>query len=246
MHYNVETTGQELVNNYLAEIKDKVILTTGVSLGGLGAHFLAAVAVGNPALLILAGRNLQKCHATADAVSSTFPSIRTKLLELDLGSFQTVRKAAEEVLSWDDVPHIDILVNNAGIMAVPFSLSPDGHESQFASNHLGHFLFTNLIMPKMMNSDAPRVISVSSAACRFSHIRFPDINFHVRTFRCPYCTCANMMYVRTATNTKNGLRTGNLKRPICFSQCRSPRSSASVFWHLAFIQALSRPTYPAI
>jgi NAD(P)-dependent dehydrogenase (short-subunit alcohol dehydrogenase family) len=68
------------------------------------------------------------------------------VLHLDLGSLQAVRDAAATVHAWDDVPVIDVLVNNAGIMAVEYGLSPDGVELQFATNHLGHYLLTNLLM----------------------------------------------------------------------------------------------------
>ncbi|KAJ2981506.1 hypothetical protein NQ176_g1980 [Zarea fungicola] len=152
-------TGQELVTKYSDAIRGKVILTTGVSPGGLGATFVEAVAAAQPALLILAGRNPSKCQKVADTCRIDYAGVQLKILELDLSSFSAVRKAAAEVLSWTDVPAIDILVNNAGIMAVPFSLSTDGYESQFASNHLGQFLFTNLIMPKLLAVPSPRIIS---------------------------------------------------------------------------------------
>lgn len=170
-------TGQELVTKYSDAIRGKVILTTGVSPGGLGATFVEAVAAAQPALLILAGRNPSKCQKVADTCRIDYAGVQLKILELDLSSFSAVRKAAAEVLSWTDVPAIDILVNNAGIMAVPFSLSTDGYESQFASNHLGQFLFTNLIMPKLLAVPSPRIISVSSGGHRFGTVRFADVNF---------------------------------------------------------------------
>lgn len=175
--YTPESTGFELAADYASIIKGKTILTTGVSPNGLGSRFVTTIAAGKPALLILAGRNLKKNQETADAITKEHPDVKTKLLQLDLGSFATVRKAAEEVNSWSDVPAIDVLVNNAGIMAVPYKLSPDGYESQFASNHLGHFLFTNLIMDKLLAAPAPRVISVTSAAHNLGWIRHADINF---------------------------------------------------------------------
>ncbi|KAG7289176.1 hypothetical protein NEMBOFW57_005539 [Staphylotrichum longicolle] len=157
--YNAQTTGSELVQELADNIRGKVILTTGVSPGGLGAHFVEAVAAANPSLLILAGRNPTKVQQTADAVAKSHPGVKTRILQLDLGSLAAVRKAAAEVNSWDDVPAIDVLVNNAAIMAVDFALSPDGFESHFATNHLGHFLFTNLIMGKVLAAKKPRVVS---------------------------------------------------------------------------------------
>ncbi|KAK2740826.1 short-chain dehydrogenase reductase family [Colletotrichum kahawae] len=115
---------------------------------------------------------------TADAITAANPSVRIKTLELDLGSFKNVRSAAETVNGWEDVPHIDVLMNNAGIMAVPFSLTEDGLESQFGTNHLGPFLFTNSIMGKVLAAAEPRVVTVSSDGHRLGHIRWSDYNFN--------------------------------------------------------------------
>ena len=177
--YTNQTTIQELVSDYASIIEGKTILTTGVTPGGLGATFMEAIAVANPALLILAGRTESKIQQTADTITSKNPKVKTKNLILDLSSLKAVRKAAEEVNSWSDVPKIDVLVNNAAIMAVDFKLTEDGFESQFATNHLAHFLFTNLIIEKLLSSPSPRVVSVSSDGHRASAIRWGDPNFSV-------------------------------------------------------------------
>ncbi|KAL2861654.1 hypothetical protein BJX68DRAFT_9775 [Aspergillus pseudodeflectus] len=175
--YNASTTAEELVKNLAAEIKGKVILTTGPSPASIGATFVETVARAQPALLILAGRSTSKLQQTADAITKENPSVPVRLLQLDLGSLAAVRKAASEVNSWTDVPHIDVLVNNAGIMATDFALSPEGYESQFATNHLGHFLFTNLIIEKVLTASSPRIVNVSSDGHRLSPIRWADTNF---------------------------------------------------------------------
>lgn len=177
--YNAKTTASEVVKDLAAEIKGKVILTTGVSPDTLGAHFVTTVAQAEPSMLILAGRSPAKVQKTADAITSAHPNVKVRILQLDLGSFSAVREAAATVNGWDDVPHIDVLVNNAGIMAVDYGLTPDGFERQFGTNHLGHFLFTNLVMGKILKSKSPRVISVSSEGHRLSQIRWADYNFSV-------------------------------------------------------------------
>lgn len=179
---NASTTAGELTEELAHEINGKVILTTGVSPDSLGATFVETIAGGQPALLILAGRNNAKIQRAADAITAKHPQAKVRLLQLDLGSLAAVRKSAAEVNSWDDVPHIDVLVNNAGIMAAKFALSPDGFESQLATNHLGHFLFTNLILGKILASKSPRVVNVSSDGHRLSPIRWGDYNFRVRAF----------------------------------------------------------------
>lgn len=185
--YNKDTTNEEVVRDLGEHIKGKVVLTTGVSPSTLGAIFVETIAQAKPELLILAGRNPNKLRETAETLSTAHPGLQTRLLRLDLGSLAAVREAAAEVNGWSDVPLIDVLVNNAGIMATEFALSADGFESQFATNHLGHFLFTNLIMAKILAASArgpPRVVAVSSDGHRLSPIRWADYNF---TVRCSHC-----------------------------------------------------------
>ncbi|KAL7822757.1 NAD(P)-binding protein [Trichoderma gracile] len=177
--YKNEISGTELVAEYGPIIKGKTILTTGVSPNSLGAHYVETIAAGQPKLLILAGRDLAKVKQTAESISKAHPNVQTRVLQLDLGSFVAVRRAAAEVNSWDDVPVIDVLMNNAGIMAVPYSICEDGYESQLTCNHLGHFLLTNLIFDKILASTDKRVVNVSSGGHWFSAIRHADINYDV-------------------------------------------------------------------
>ncbi|KAF4972220.1 hypothetical protein FSARC_1172 [Fusarium sarcochroum] len=172
-----KTTVHELVKEYAQIIKGKTILTTGASPKGLGAVFIEAVAAAEPQLVILAGRSISKLQQTADDLAAKYPNLNKRLLTLDLGSLKSVRAAAKEVNGWNDVPKIDVLVNNAGIMATDFKLTEDGFENQLASNHLGHFLFTNLIIEKILTSEAPRVVSVSSNGHRLGPIRWADPHF---------------------------------------------------------------------
>ncbi|KAK3312930.1 hypothetical protein B0H66DRAFT_383497 [Apodospora peruviana] len=178
--FDASATASGLVKELAPHIKGKVILTTGPSPGSLGDHFLRAIATAEPRLLILSGRTPSKLQQTVDAIHRDSPDVATRLLQLKLDSLQDVRAAAETVMSdeWADVPAIDVLLNNAGIMAAPFSLTVDGFENHFATNHLGHFLFTNMIMPKILASSSPRVVNVSSDGHRLSPIRWADINFN--------------------------------------------------------------------
>lgn len=95
-----------------------------------------------------------------------------------------MRAGAAEILSCVDVPTVDILVNSAGVMLVPErTLTEDGVEMHFATNHIGHFLFTCLIMPKLIAAakagpkGATRVINVSSLSPTFARMRWSDVNF---------------------------------------------------------------------
>ncbi|KAF3051220.1 hypothetical protein E8E11_006638 [Didymella keratinophila] len=162
-----------------ANIRGKVVLTTGVTQGGLGATFVETIAQYQPRLLILAGRSQQKVSATEQKIRSNPKSadVATRFLSLDLSSQTSVRAAADTVLSWADVEHIDVLVNSAGIMAGPFKTTQEDIENQFGSNHIGHFLLTNLLLPKILAAPRPRVVSVASDGHRFGGVRFEDVNF---------------------------------------------------------------------
>lgn len=176
--YKWETTAEEVVEDFKPHITGKVILTTGVSPGGLGAEFVQQIAVAQPKLLILAGRNKSKVEATATKIAEiTKGSVETRVLKLDLGSLAKVREAAATVSTYPEP--IDVLVNNAGIMATEYMKTVDGFEGQFGTNHLAPWLFTNLIMDKILKSPSPRIVNVSSDGYRLSPIRFYDVGFKV-------------------------------------------------------------------
>ena len=95
------------------------------------------------------------------------PNSRVTFLQLDLSSFAAVKKAADEFKSRSN--RLDVLLNNAGIMSVPYSLTKDGYEVQFGTNHMGHALLTKLLMPTLLKTaEEPgsdvRVINLSSDA----------------------------------------------------------------------------------
>lgn len=105
-------------------------------------------------------------------------------LELDLSKRESVRSAASEALGWSDIPSIDIVINSAGIMGIQErTLTSDGIELHFATNHIGHWLFTCLIMPKLIKAaegspkGATRVVNVSSGSPMISGMRWSDMTF---------------------------------------------------------------------
>ncbi|CAA6661762.1 unnamed protein product [Spirodela intermedia] len=97
--------------------------------------------------VVIAARNTEAAQATKSRILGTRPSARVEVLKLDLCSMRSIRAFAEAFLAMG-LP-LNILINNAGVMFCPFQLSEDGFETQFATNHLGHFLLTNLLLEKM-------------------------------------------------------------------------------------------------
>lgn len=154
------------------------VLITGVTQGSIGAEVALQLSRHGPSKVTLAGRSLTKLRATESVLKTAVPSVDTRLLELDLSSQKQVRAASKEVNAYAEP--IDRLINNAAIMAVPYATTVDGLESQLGTNHIGHFLFTNLIMAKILAAGkGARIINVSSSGHKRSPFRFHDYNFEV-------------------------------------------------------------------
>nr|WPS94688.1 NADH-cytochrome b5 reductase 1 [Naematelia aurantialba] len=175
--YDKSTRGSQIVADYAAQITGKVVVITGGSPGGIGAFLADAIAAASPALIVIGVRDVAKGEATAAHLKTINPNVATRILEIDLASFTSVRKAAAEVNAYSE--KIDVLINNAGVMALgAFTQTEDGHETQFQVNFLAPFLFTNLVADKLVQ-DKTRVVNVSSDGYRLSHVRFQDYGFHV-------------------------------------------------------------------
>lgn len=111
-------------------------------------------------------------------ISETSPDVKVQFVTLDLASQKSVRVGAAEINGL--VTKIDYLINNAAIMACPYAKTEDGIESQFGTNHVGHFLLTKLLADKILAAGAgSRIVNVSSSAIRGS-IRYDDYNFQVK------------------------------------------------------------------
>jgi NAD(P)-dependent dehydrogenase (short-subunit alcohol dehydrogenase family) len=138
------------------------VLITGPTPGGIGAETALSLAAGDPKHLILAGRSQTKIQPVLDQISQAHPSVKISFVHIDLASQKSVRTAAEDVKTLLAGDKIDVLILNAAIMACPFALTEEGIESQFATNHLGHFLFGNLLLQQDLVRS--RVVVVSSSA----------------------------------------------------------------------------------
>ncbi|KAK4700920.1 hypothetical protein P7C70_g5322, partial [Phenoliferia sp. Uapishka_3] len=170
------TTAEEAAALFAASsITDKVVIVTGASLGGLGAETARVVAKHSPKLLIIAGRSQEKLDETEEFIKKESPDAKTHKLMIVLASLESVRKAAAEVVALK-LP-VDVLINNAAIMACPYTTTADGFESQLGVNHLGPFLFTNLLRSQILASPHPRVVNVSSKGHTITDILYEDPGF---------------------------------------------------------------------
>ncbi|MEV4537875.1 SDR family NAD(P)-dependent oxidoreductase [Asanoa sp. NPDC049518] len=152
----------------------RAIVTGGAS--GLGIETARALATAG-AQVTLAVRDLTAGARVADDLVATTGNKHIDVGHLELADPASV---AAFVAGWDGPLHI--LVNNAGVMAAPLSRTPDGWESQFATNHLGHFALATGLHAALAKAGGARVVSVSSSAHLNSGVVFDDINFERRAY----------------------------------------------------------------
>ncbi|KAF3917043.1 hypothetical protein ABW21_db0207580 [Orbilia brochopaga] len=174
--WNWGTFGDEVVKEFANHIKGKTVFISGVAPGGLGGETAIALSKAQPKLLLLHARSEDKISPIAKAVSEQ--GVPSKSVVMDLASFTSIRKAAKTVISWSNVT-INVMVNCAGVMATPYAKTADGFEQQFGINHLGHFLFTNLLLKADKIADGGRIVNVTSGGHMRSPIRWDDVNFSV-------------------------------------------------------------------
>ncbi|KAF8185275.1 NAD-P-binding protein [Mycena galopus ATCC 62051] len=167
-NFSFATTAQEVATAFSAEIKGKNVLITGTSINGIG--FEAARVIAQYAnLVIITGYNQERLKLSEEALKKEIPHANIYPLAIDLSSLASVRKAAAEITSLPEPLHV--LINNAASMFVDFALTPEGLETQYATSHVGPFLFTKLLTPKLLASASPtytpRVVFISSVAHSF-------------------------------------------------------------------------------
>lgn len=157
------------------DLTDLNVVVTGVS-AGLGVETARALAargakvVGVVRDVDKACRNLEEAGARG-----------VELYQADLASLESIRSFTDKFLA-DGHNRVDVFVGNAGIMACPQGVTVDGFELQFGTNHLGHFLLVNRLMPLLLRGTSARIVMLSSAGHRFGDVRLDDLAFE----RTPY------------------------------------------------------------
>jgi len=155
----------------VGDLGGRVAVITGAS-SGLGLE-TARVLAAHGATVVLAGRDPGKIGAAAGQLRSSLPAASVDTAEIDLASLESVRTAAAGLTA--RFPRLDLLINNAGVMMTPYSLTKDGYELQFGTNHLGHFALTGLLMKSLLAVPGSRVVTVSSNGHRFGRMNFADL-----------------------------------------------------------------------
>jgi len=155
----------------VADQSGKTFVVTGANTG-LGYEAARALSA-KGARVLIACRSQGKAEDAIARMEQANGAVDVEYVPLDLGDQASIAACAQRLQRED---RIDVLINNAGIMVPPYELTRDGFESQFGVNHLGPFALTGLLLDKLSEASAPRVVNTSSLAHNFGKIYFDDIN----------------------------------------------------------------------
>src|ERR1700749_1940948 len=174
--FGATSTTDEVLSG--VKLYGKRILVTGVS-AGIGVETARSLAA-HGGHVVGAARDLAKAEAAAAQVRKDAAQNggSFEVIELDLGNLKSVRACADALLAKGQP--FDVVIANAGVMATPFGKTADGFETQFGTNHLGHFVLVNRIAPLIRAGG--RLVNLSSLGHRYSNVSLDDPNFE----RTPY------------------------------------------------------------
>ena len=169
--------------DHIPSLAGQTAIVTGAN-SGIGLETARELAR-KGASVVLACRDVAKAEKACETIrrpeaSGEQFSGTAESMQLDLSDLASVRAFAQHFL--DSHPSLDILVNNAGVMVPPHTATRDGFELQMGVNHLGHFALTGMLFERLMESDSPRLVVVSSTAHNLGDINLADLNWNARGY----------------------------------------------------------------
>lgn len=174
--FGARSTALEVIAGHDLRGRDAIV-TGGAS--GIGVETVRALATAG-ARVVLAARDRAKAESVAETLREETGSELIEVGLLDLASLASVRAFVAEFLARRAALHL--LINNAGIMATPLAYTVDGFESQFGTNHAGHFALTVGLLPALKAAGSARVVALTSIGHRRSDVNFEDLNFRRRPY----------------------------------------------------------------
>ncbi|MFO7590616.1 MAG: SDR family NAD(P)-dependent oxidoreductase [Acidimicrobiia bacterium] len=165
------TTTDEVLDG--VDLSGRRVVITGAA-SGLGRETARAMAAHGASVTVLA-RSAERAAGAVAEIEALVPGAEVEPGVVDLADLSTVRSFADDYLASRDA--VDVLINNAGVMACPFGRTVDGFETQFGTNHLGHFLLTARLAPALLRGTSPRVVTLTSAGHSRSDVDLEDPNF---------------------------------------------------------------------
>jgi NAD(P)-dependent dehydrogenase (short-subunit alcohol dehydrogenase family) len=189
-----DSTTDEVLDG--VDLSGRRFVVTGAA-GGLGRESARALATHGASVTLLA-RSTERAQSAVQEVDAMVGGADLEAGVADLGDLDSIRAFADSYLAGHEA--LDVLVNNAGVMACPFGRTTDGFETQFGTNHLGHFLLTALLYPALQAGEAPRVVTLTSAGHSRADVDLEDPNFE-RTEYSPWVAygqakTANALFAR--------------------------------------------------
>ncbi|MEO7428022.1 MAG: SDR family NAD(P)-dependent oxidoreductase [Acidimicrobiales bacterium] len=166
-----DTTADEVLDG--TDLAGRRFVITGAATG-LGRESARALAAHGATITVLARSEARADEALAELKGSV-PDVSAESGVVDLGDLASIRAFADGYLDTHEA--VDVLINNAGVMACPFGHTADGFETQFGTNHLGHFLLTALLSPALLRGNEPRVVTLTSAGHSRADVDLVDPNF---------------------------------------------------------------------
>ena len=176
MSFGATTTVDEILEGI--DLTGKRAIVTGAS-GGIGEETARALASKGVAVTI-AARNRQKAKAVAEGIRQSTGNAGVDVREVELASLESIRAFAKHWRA--DYDRLDLLINNAGVMACPLTRNENGWEMQLATNHIGHFLLTCLLVPALKAAAPARIVNLSSRGHWLSAFDFDDPQFERRDY----------------------------------------------------------------
>ena len=164
--FHSKTNADEITNGI--DLNEKIAIVTG-GYSGIGLETTREL-VATGAKVIIPAKRTEVAVQNLEGIVS-----KENIVEMDLGNLNSVKKFTEDFK--ESFGKLDLLINNAGIMACPETRIGNGWESQFAVNHIGHFLLTKELMDTMAENDSARFVSLSSSAHSLTGILWDDIHF---------------------------------------------------------------------
>jgi NAD(P)-dependent dehydrogenase (short-subunit alcohol dehydrogenase family) len=161
-----------------ARMDGRLCILTGAT-SGVGYHAARRLAQGG-ASLVLVCRNTEKAIHVQQELAHQYGA-DIDIVQADFSRLEDVRRAAENILA--DHPRIDVLINNAGVHTTRRTVTEQGLETVFCVNHLASFLFTRLLLDRLIESAPARIIQVNSQGHRFGGLDLEDLNWEKRRYR---------------------------------------------------------------
>jgi NAD(P)-dependent dehydrogenase (short-subunit alcohol dehydrogenase family) len=157
----------------IPDLSGKVVIVTGAN-SGIGLEASRELAR-KGAEVVMACRTQDKAEAAVQQIQEDIPQAKLEYIHLDLADLTSVNKFAADFKSRYE--QLDVLLNNAGIMMVPYKKTADGFESQFGTNHLGHFALTGSLIDLILKTPGARVVNISSNAHYGGEIDFDNLQY---------------------------------------------------------------------